>query len=137
MTLSDKERLFCKTWLSNGNNGVQAALNVGISSGNARTWAYRTLKKAYIQNFLNREIKKMEDKLDITFEKKLALLWKCATRCSNEDEQGEFIPNSLINAVAELNKMQGHYKQKETTEDKIDEMKQKLDELADQYKRDY
>ncbi len=81
----------------------------------------------------------MEEKLEITFEEKIKLLWMLANKCAAEgDWQGsEFHPNASINATSELNKMQGHYKKEKDIEQDIDEMKDTLKKLVELNKKEY
>jgi phage terminase small subunit len=135
LNLTIKQRLFCKAYLANGYNATQAAITAGYSENCARQIGAELLSKPYIRAFIDQTMEKIEKKLDITFETKAELLWKCALRCSGDTEFTDFIPTSLISAVAELNKMQGHHaaEKKEVTHD----VGNKTADLIKQYEKDF
>ncbi len=148
--LTVKERLFCKNYLANNFVGKDAALTAGFSEKSAKCIAYQLLKKPRIKKYLSKRLKEVEKKLDIKFEQKIELLWKTAERCyglkeeelerlrSGETLKGvfEFQPEALIKAVAELNKMQGHYAEQKAP-DNTEEDAKKLDEEIKKHERDY
>jgi phage terminase small subunit len=119
------QKKFCKIYLaSERRNGTLAAIEAGYSPHTARGQAARLLAKEHIQKYLRSEMEEIEKKLDLKIEKKAELLWKTAQRCygptdgqiekiNNGEELSErifeFQPSPLVSAVAELNKMQGHY----------------------------
>lgn len=151
--LTIKERLFCKFYLVNGYNAKQAAVSAGFSETYADKVGWKLLRKSRVSAFIHRRIKAIEDKLDITAEEKMTLLWKTAKRCygptDDEVEQikkGEkvevaftFQPNALATNISELNKMQGHYKKIDAdgATEKLNEMSDKLNELVEQNKKEY
>jgi len=134
--LTTKQRIFCKAYLSNGFNATQAAITAGYSENCAQEIGSENLTKPLIKEFIEKHIEQIEQKFDITFEKKLKALWKIVEAAQPKEAQ-ELHPSLLISAIGELNKMQGHYKQKEITEDRLDEMQDKLNQLVEQNKKDY
>jgi phage terminase small subunit len=148
--LTEKEWLFCKHYLSNDFAGKKAAISAGFSEKSAKWIAHQLLKKPHVQEYLKYRLKEVGKKLDITFERKLRLLWKTAKRCYGltDDEvkrfrEGEtirgahtFEPDSLIKAVAELNKMQGHYAEKQP-DDNSENDTEKLSEEIKKYEREF
>src|SRR5208337_3220537 len=122
-----REKIFCKAYLSNGFRIADAAIKAGYGKGNpdyARNIGWNKLHKAHhIKAYLRREIKKMEEKLGVSFEERTSLLWKTAKRAYGPtDEEAEalkrgdkvnvpfdFNPAEVRANVAELTKMFGDY----------------------------
>lgn len=137
--LTPKQRMFCKAYLAEDFNGTKAALIAGASEANAANWATETLKKPEIQEYIKKLMEQIERKFEITFEEKAQMLWECVKDCKEgrATKQGYVNASGLVGAIAELNKMQGHYKEKAEVEDKLDDMQAKLNELIEHNKKDY
>ena len=137
--LTVKQRLFCKAYLANGYNATQAALSAGYSEDSARSIGPENLQKLAIREFIDKEMRKMEKKFDITREWKMEKLKKCAELAMPEVNGQDILENhnALLGAISELNKMQGHYHEKKEVEDKLDELQDKLNQLVEQNKKDY
>jgi phage terminase small subunit len=118
--LSPKEHKFCLAYLQNGNNGAQAYRDAGYNGNpdTVKSQAYKLLNMPKIKDFLHKHIDKVEKKLEITFEWKLKKLKQCIEASMVEDEEtGQVLlenHNALLGAIAELNKMQGHYSAEKT-----------------------
>lgn len=148
--LTIKERLFCKHYLINDFVGTTAAIKAGFSEKWAKFTAYKLLNKPRIKKYIAEQLKRVERKLDIKFEQKIELLWKTAQRCYGlTDDEVErikngsdikmvfnFEPESLIKAVAELNKMQGHYADIKKPEESLEDV-EKLKEEIKKHEREY
>lgn len=146
--LTPKQRVFCKEYLANGYNARQAALAAGYSANCACQAVTKLFASPSVKKFLKKRMNQVEKKLDITFEKKAALLWAAAQRCfgPSEDDVGkmklgepikaffEFQPQALVSSIAELNKMQGHHAPQKS-ESKIDDeqFKQLVKECEKEY----
>lgn len=59
--LTDKQRVFCNMYLSNGFNGTQASIKAGYSKKTAMQMATENLGKPYIREYLNEQIDLMLD----------------------------------------------------------------------------
>lgn len=148
--LTHRERLFCVHYLSDSNFVAKdAAVAAGYSGNNAAVIGHQLLKKAHIRKQLEQHIKKVEKKMEVELKDKLDLLWRTANRCYglSDDEierakEGEeikkifnFEPEALVKAIAEMNKMQGHYPQpKSPDEGEYDH--EKLIEEINKYERE-
>lgn len=129
--------------------GAAAARAAGFGTVNSNIIAYKLLNKPLVKAYIDYLFKRMERKLEITLEKKLKLLWDTALRCYGPTEEEieqikngvnvkvafNFDAEALIKAVAEMNKMQGHYAQIKGIEN-IEEDKQKLVEELKKYERE-
>lgn len=141
--LTWRQKVFCRAYITNGMNATQAAITAGYSKDTAAEMGYENLNKPHIKAFIDKKMEQLEteleEKFNITFEEKAKLLWECAQDCKEgkATKEGYMNASGLVSAVAELNKMQGHYKDKEHVEEKLDDMSKKLDELKAQYKKDY
>lgn len=147
--LTSQRRLFCKHYLINGFVGSKAYRSAGFEEKHADVNASKLLKDPRVKAYLKKRMEKIEKKLDITFEKKIELLWNAAQRCygPTDDEikrlkQGEafkpffqFEPTALISTVAELNKMQGHYAQAKPPDDP-ETSPEKLEEEIKKHERE-
>jgi phage terminase small subunit len=136
LKLTVKQRLFCKAYLANGFNATQAALTAGYSEDSAQAIGSENLSKPLVKQFIDKRIKTMEEKLDITAEWKMKVLKDCIDGCMNgEASEKKIHPSGVVSAVAELNKMQGHYAP-EKSEIKHD-IGHKTAELIQQYEKDF
>jgi phage terminase small subunit len=136
LKLTIKQRLFCKAYLANGFNATQAAITAGYSENCAQEIAYENLNKPLIKKFIDKRVKIMEEKLDITAEWKMKVLKDCIDGCMNgEASENKIHPSGIVGAIAELNKMQGHYavEKREIKHDIGD----KTAELIQQYEKDF
>lgn len=150
--LTFRERLFCSHFLSDGNFvAKEAALLAGYSAKYAALIGHQLLKKAHIKRQLEQHMHKVEKKLEVELKHKLRLLWKTAKRCyglSNEEveriKNGEqikpvfnFDPEALIKAIAEMNKMQGHYAQIKAPDYGDEQDIEKVDETIKKHEREF
>ena len=115
--LTWKQKLFCKHYIANDFKSGRAALAAGYSKRSANEIASENLKKPQIRKYIEELMQDANEKLDITIEWKMKKL-KFAVDRSIKDEdnppsEGYSVKDGL-NAISELNDMQGHYP-KETT----------------------
>ncbi|WP_422139941.1 terminase small subunit [Endozoicomonas sp. ALC020] len=97
-------------------NATRAAIAAGYSPKTARSQGSRLLTNADIQIALREQQEQLSTELKITAADKRRKLWAIAQFCSEvvEGVDGEFSmrnPRAATAAVAELNKMDGEYKQ--------------------------
>ena len=147
--LNPRERLVCKAYLENGYNKTQAMITAGFNPRSARTLATKVFAKDYIKEHLDEVMAAIERKLEVRIEDKLDLLWKVAQRAYGPTDEEvekakegikteclfEFQPNAVVNAVSELNKMQGHHHVEKKQEPAVDS--QQLNELIKENEKDY
>jgi phage terminase small subunit len=131
--LHPQEYLFCKYYLANGFNKAQAMIAAGYSAKSAQSHGARLLRRKDIAKFIEKRMKEATQTLDENFERKVRTLWGIVERWEGQ-EPVEIPPNAVINAIAELNKMQGHYL-KEPVKDP--ENLEKLAEEIEKNKREY
>lgn len=109
--LTAKQEAFVRHYLANGGNGVDAARQAGYKGSVSvlNSAARGNLQKPSIVKFITAEREKLKKKTGATAEAKRELLWSIAKTCSNrsEDEAKLVDPKAAINAIAELNKMDG------------------------------
>ncbi len=99
--LTERQRTFCEQYALSGDT-VKAARLAGYKS--PRRNAHLLLKRKSMRNEIERLIDKFEAE-GITFEWKLRKLKQAVELSITETD----IKSSGITAIAELNKMQGHY----------------------------
>lgn len=147
--LTVRENLFCKHYLITL-NAKEAAILAGFSKKTAHVLGARLLKKPKVRKKIRATLLSLERRLDITIDKKIDLLWKTALRCYGlTDEEAEklkrgekvhaifdFDANAMVNVVAEINKMQGHYAPTKTINLNAEASAEKVDEYIEKYERD-
>lgn len=138
--LTKKQELFCNAYLANGFNGTQAAIHAGYSEDSAKEIASENLTKPNIKEFLDKRMKKVEEKLEITAEWKMQKLKQCIELAMPEAEGKIVLANhkALLGAIVELNKMQGHYAAERTfnTTVTVDADLETAKELTQKYRRE-
>ena len=98
--LTHKEHMFCMEFFRNGGNALAAAKKAGCLSS-------KMMMRDKVRNFIRRKAQKLEDKINITASWKMEKLKKII-----EDHAGCLNTKNasiVINAISELNKMQGDY----------------------------
>jgi len=112
-----RERLFCKRYLANDYNASEAARFAGYKESASSNIGSRMLGKVHIQEYIEKSVRKIEKKLEITIEKKIEALWLIAQ--GGIPKNGEQVSASTaVSAIAELNKLQGHYPKETKADDK-------------------
>jgi len=82
--LTDRQRVFIKEYIANGNNGTQAAIKAGYSKKAARQAAVETLSKPYIEQEKDRLMSKIADEAGCTKEFVLKRLKTASDLCFEE-----------------------------------------------------
>lgn len=76
MGLTNRQKLFVKEYLINGNNATQAAISAGYSEKTAYSQGQRALKHDEIKKQINREMDKSYKRLDINRDELLLNAYK-------------------------------------------------------------
>ncbi len=141
--LSNREQVFCESYLGNGYNGMQAAITAGYSNkgDSAKVIACKLLKEPKIKAYIDSKISKQTEKMGATFEWKIQKLIDCIN-CAMVEQKGKPVlvnSKALLGAIAELNKMQGHYSAEKivTTNINADTDVKDAKDLTEQYRRPY
>lgn len=137
--LTKKQKLFCLEYLANGYNATQAAIKAGYSAKTARNIGNENLTKPAIKEFIEKRMKKIEEKIEATIEWKVKMLKTCAEKClqGEADRDGLIHPSGIVSAIAELNKMQGHYAPEKSINVHADADAEETSSLIKQYEREY
>lgn len=98
--LTDKQDVFVKQYLSNGFDGIKAAIKAGYSEHTAKAQSSQLLAREPIKKVIDLERKRLANKLDVTREYVLKGL------CEIFDNKAEN-SKTRISAAAEINKMCG------------------------------
>lgn len=133
--LTQMQYKFCSNYIKNGFNVKQAAIDAGYSEHYARTKANYLIDLPAIRTRVETAYKQAQDRLGLDWQWKLKKL---------ERVINEFIPNegSLnsrkarvgLQALAELNKMQGDYAPDKRISMTVDATQGRLLEARKQYK---
>ena len=102
-------------------NATRAAIAVGYSPKTAKSQGSRLLTNADIAHAIEQGQNRISKELQITAQDKRAVLWNIATFNSQtiEDQHGKQRmrdPKAATSAIAELNKMDGTYRQNESNQ---------------------
>jgi len=138
--LTRKQDIFCKYYVANGFNATQAALKAGYKKNTAYASGSENLRKPQIKEKIDELQRKVEEKMEMTFEWKLEKLKKAIEAGLVEHDEGMEIKNAslFLGAMSESNKMQGHYAaEKKADDNKMNEALEQLNELIEKYKKDY
>lgn len=140
--LTPKQRIFIREYLANNGHGTNAALTAGYSVHSAHTTSTDLLKNPKIQKEIYRLTKQKLEKADVTFDWKVKMLKSLIENCAsgNNTKDDVIHPSGVVSAIAELNKMQGHYAPEKTLTTNVNvelEEDENIDNLIDMYRRDY
>ena len=124
-TLTHKQSLFVKHYLANGGNGTQAARDAGYKGNDntLRVVAAENLAKPNIADAIAVQTQSIQEELQITAQDKRAALWAIVND-GMQEKKHEGIPlgvmadsRAAINAIAELNKMDGDHAAKKVQQE--------------------
>lgn len=138
--LTNKQQAFCKYYVRNGFNATKAALKAGYKKTTAASTGSENLQKPEIKKKIDELQRKVEEKMEMTFEWKLEKLKKAIEAGLIDSEEGVEIKNAslFLGAMSESNKMQGHYAaEKKTNETDIKEAVDLLNEFIEKNKKDF
>lgn len=134
-----REKRFADYYLSNGCIATRAAISAGFEHTTAFHKTSAMLKKPEIANYIKMKLHSMENKLEIDIEWKFKKLKKIIDLCvpDEPDISSEINPSVAISAIAELNKMQGHYAPSKSENINHNSDESKVKELIEKYKKHY
>lgn len=148
-SLTEKETKFVFNYLTNGENASKAMLDAGYSASSAYKNSWMIINKPKIKNEIERLRPKIMEQMEkiateevlITAQWKMEMLKETAERCLRGDASKDCLlhPAGVIGAIAELNKMQGHYSAEKivTANLNVDADKEHSDELINKYKGEF
>jgi len=100
--LTNKQKLFCETYVSNGLNATQAAISAGYKKSSAKETGYENLTKPHIAQYIKELQAETSQKLVITRESQLKELNELKDMAKDLQEV-----NNAIKAIEVQNKMLG------------------------------
>jgi phage terminase small subunit len=143
--LSVQQQTFCDEYLTNGRNQALAATAAGYT-GTAT--ASNLLKNPKVVAYLEKKINRLNQKVDLTFEYKIAKLKLIIDKLVPDDL--DFIApkkaSAAVRAIAEANKMQGDIAAEKRSlgvvvdiskDPHLQEVQRIQVEIVEQYKREY
>lgn len=149
VSLTEKETKFVFNYLTNGENASKAMIDAGYKESSAYKNSWAKINEPKIKNEIERMRPKIMEQMEklateevlVTVQWKMEMLKETAERCRNGDasKEGLLHPAGIIAAIAELNKMQGHYSPERTitTNMNVDLDKQRVDELINETKQEF
>ncbi len=141
LKIKQKDMEFVNQFVANGGNRKEAAIRAGYKSDMAVGAANRILRKPLVQEYLAKIREKAERKVGWEYEDKVKILKKIATLAVPESAttMEEIKPMPAIQAIAESNKMQGHYSAEKIvqTNVNIDTDIAEVEALLKEYERPY
>lgn len=140
-----KQHKFLEEYIKNGFNAYQASMAIGDTPRIAQKVSYLYLKKPYVQEQLERLLRRMKDQHNVTFDWKIKKLKKVVDISIPDDalEITEMDPEAGLKAIAEMNKMQGHYQPESTistnvhVDTDIINAEHIMEEVLERHKKDY
>lgn len=143
--LSEQLRKFCVAYVENGNSAHKAALIAGYSEDYAKTNSFKLLRKPNVKAYINKLLEKIDKKIGVSFDYKIQKLKLAVDRALPDDEKSEATinPQIGITAIAELNKMQGHYSAEKhinanlNTDTEISDIKELMDGLIAKHDKEF
>lgn len=118
--LTLKQRLFCEHYLSNGYNGLQAAVSAGYSKRSAKELAHFTLTNHHVKKYIEKRMIELTEKVGLTAEYRLKKLrqgldMSIPDILDTDDSELRIAKLKTIDVragvacIAEANKMDGSY----------------------------
>lgn len=100
--ITEKQKKFCETYVSNNFNGTQAAIAAGYSKNSSRSMGSQLLTKLNVQNYIEKLKEKTAKQLNITRESQVQELNELKQMAKELAEV-----NNAIKAIEVQNKMLG------------------------------
>ena len=109
--LTTMQFAFCTEYVRNGGNAHQAALTAGYSPSFSRFKAPELINKPHIAARMETALRRVEHKLDVSFEWRINKLKRLVNAIIPEDDGKIIVAQGkvAIQALAEINKMYGDY----------------------------
>ncbi len=140
--LTEKQELFIRHYLTNGQNGNQAAIAAGYNKKNARIRASQLLTCDNVKKRLQEIQERKGESLKFTYENKLKMLAEMAKKCMTGDNMpnGNSHPSGLTSCISEMNRMQGDYAPTKTLNANLNADAKdfdQLDQMLSLYEKDF
>jgi phage terminase small subunit len=142
--LNPQEQLFVDAYLNNGHNGTNAAITAGYAKVSARVQASKLIKRENIAAAIAGHHKQIIKSVKGSATWKRKKLIKIADYLSKDIDAKT--AKAVISAIAELNKMDGHYSAEkvvntnlnvDTDLQKVSEESNKAQAILDKYRSKY
>lgn len=138
--LTIRQTKFCQNLIIPPHNATQAAISAGYSPHIAKTIGHRLKGNPKIQEYLKSLQSDLESQMTVSYEWKLDKL-KQIVEAFIESKENLISSkvNSAIQAISEMNKMQGHYSPEKhlNVNIKTDPDLQQLENLINQHGKEY
>lgn len=138
--LTIRQTKFCQNFIIPPHNATQAAISAGYSPHIAKTIGYRLKTNPKIKEYLKSLQSDLENQMTVSYEWKLDKL-KQIVEAFIESKENLISSkvNSAIQAISEMNKMQGHYSPEKHVNFNIktDPDLQQLEDLIKQHGKEY
>lgn len=138
---------WCMEMLSNGLDGRQAAKTIGIDPEKVTSFLEAIQRNKNVKRFLANMHSELEEKVEITLEWKYRKLKHIIEVCLPDNtvayDRNLVAPQIALAAIAELNKMNGHYAATKTEvvstipPEELEHLKQLVEKFAIEHKKEY
>ena len=138
--LTIKQTKFCQNFILPPHNATQAAISAGYSPHIAKTIGHRLKTSSKVQGYLKSLQTNLENQMTVSYEWKLNKLKQIVEAfIESKENLSSSKVNSVIQAISEMNKMQGHYSPEKhvNVNIKTDPDLQQLEDLIKQHGKDY
>jgi phage terminase small subunit len=138
--LTIKQTKFCQNFILPPHNATQAAISAGYSPHIAKTIGHRLKTNSKVQGYLKSLQTNLENQMTVSYEWKLNKLKQIVEAfIESKENLSSSKVNSVIQAISEMNKMQGHYSPEKhvNVNIKTDPDLQQLEDLIKQHGKDY
>ena len=132
--LTQKQYSFMNNYVQNGFNATQAARDAGYSQKYADAKAYDLVNHPAISERISVACQKATETTEITFQWKIEKLKQVISSCENSPLAQD--KRVVIEAISELNKMQGDYAPDKRMSMTIDATKERLAEVRRLYENE-
>ncbi len=132
--LTPKQERFVKAIIK-GKDQTEAAIEAGYSIHHAGKEGHQTISKDYVRKEIERNRSKINQLFEVTFLDKLNALWEIVSSTKYSDKEKE----TAINAIKEMNRMQGHLAPEKSVNLNINDsdMLKDIESIRDAYKKEY
>lgn len=138
--LTIRQTKFCQNFIIPPHNATQAAISAGYSPHIAKTIGSRLRTNSKVQKYLKSLQSDLENQMTVSYEWKLDKLKQIVEAfIENKEDLSPNKVSSAIQAISEMNKMQGHYSAEKHVNFNIktDPDLQQLEDLIKQHGKEY
>lgn len=138
--LTIKQTKFCQNFIIPPHNATQSAISAGYSPHIAKTIGSRLRTNSKVQKYLKSLQSDLENQMTVSYEWKLDKLKQIVEAfIENKEDLSPNKVSSAIQAISEMNKMQGHYSAEKHVNFNIktDPDLQQLEDLIKQHGKEY